>query len=186
MSENKTKFNESTLGKTSSMDDDASNESGVESFANGFSTIDLNGGGQSPALSQTVNSSYTSFGEAMYSTQLNGTTQSEYAIKNCSSDRQQRADALSSASFNTFNARNSTPSTSTIFSASDASLKLASKTASTFETIKQWTRSAYKCSRQIVSERLGKSSRTVDPELDLIIEVKFLNFLKGFKILKIL
>ena len=184
MSDNQTKFSELPYvggsKTTSSIDDDTSNESGVDSFAHGFSTIDLNGG-QSPAgLNHTVNSSYTSFGEAMYSTHLNGSTQSEYAInsnanKNNNSvnsvQQGQTPAAMSSASFSSFNGRNSTPSTSIISSASDASLKLASKTVSTFETLKQWTRSAYKCSRQIVSEKLGKSSRTVDPELDLIIEV---------------
>ena len=37
-------------------------------------------------------------------------------------------------------------------------------------SIKQWTISTYKCSRQSLYERLGKTSKTVDPELDEQIE----------------
>jgi len=38
------------------------------------------------------------------------------------------------------------------------------------ENIKKWTISTYKCSRQSLYEKLGKTSRTVDPELDDQIE----------------
>ena len=34
------------------------------------------------------------------------------------------------------------------------------------ESIKQWTISTYKCSRQSLYERLGKTNKTVDVELD--------------------
>ena len=40
----------------------------------------------------------------------------------------------------------------------------------TLETIKQWSKSAYKCTKQIVSEKLGKTQRTIDPELEATIE----------------
>jgi hypothetical protein len=60
---------------------------------------------------------------------------------------------------------------SVISSASEASVKLASKTASTIESLRLWGKSAYKCTRQLVSERLGKTSRTVDPEIEAEIEV---------------
>ena len=110
-----------------------------------------------------MNGSYTSFGEAI---QLN---QSENAANNNTS--QQFVTSSASNSFNSsLNGRNS-PSLSILSTASDVSSRIALRTASTFETFKQWSRSAYKCTRQIVSEKLGKSSRTVDPELDLIIEV---------------
>ena len=33
---------------------------------------------------------------------------------------------------------------------------------SKMDTIKSWSISTYKCTKQIISERLGKSSRTVD------------------------
>jgi len=39
------------------------------------------------------------------------------------------------------------------------------------ENIKRWTISTYKCSRQSLYEKLGKTSRTVDPELDDQIEI---------------
>jgi len=38
------------------------------------------------------------------------------------------------------------------------------------ENIKKWTISTYKCSRQSLYERLGKTSKTVDPELEEQIE----------------
>ena len=38
------------------------------------------------------------------------------------------------------------------------------------ENIKKWTISTYKCSRQTLYEKLGKTSKTVDPELDDQIE----------------
>jgi len=38
------------------------------------------------------------------------------------------------------------------------------------ENIKKWTISTYKCSRQSLYEKLGKTSKTVDPELDDQIE----------------
>ena len=68
------------------------------------------------------------------------------------------------------NIRHESP-TSMLSTASEASAKFATKTASTLESFRLWGKSAYKCTRQIVSERLGKTSRTIDPELDVIIEV---------------
>lgn len=59
---------------------------------------------------------------------------------------------------------------SMLTTASDASSKLALKTVSTIEMMKCWTKSAYKCTKQIVNEKLGKTNRTVDPELDASIE----------------
>ena len=61
---------------------------------------------------------------------------------------------------------------SMLTTASDASSKLALKTVSTIEMMKCWTKSAYKCTKQIVNEKLGKTNRTVDPELDASIEVR--------------
>ena len=60
-----------------------------------------------------------------------------------------------------------------IGSAGDSSVsasKLALRTVNTLETIKQWSKSAYKCTKQIVSEKLGKTQRTFDPELEATIE----------------
>ena len=55
--------------------------------------------------------------------------------------------------------------------------------------IKQWTISTYKCSRQSLYERLGKTSKTIDPELDEQIETlrdtqrKYANILRLAKTL---
>lgn len=62
--------------------------------------------------------------------------------------------------------------TSMMSTAGEVSTKLALRTASTIENLKQWSKSAYKCTRQIVSEKLGKCSRTVDPEIENAIEVR--------------
>ncbi|KAG0715499.1 Arfaptin-2 [Chionoecetes opilio] len=42
--------------------------------------------------------------------------------------------------------------------------------SSKMETIKTWSISTYKCTKQLLSEKLGKSSRTVDAELECQIE----------------
>ncbi|XP_072040701.1 arfaptin-2-like isoform X2 [Amphiura filiformis] len=53
-----------------------------------------------------------------------------------------------------------------------------------FDTIKTWSISTYKCTRQMVQEKLGKASRTVDLQLEAQIEVlrdtqrKYANILK--------
>ncbi len=42
--------------------------------------------------------------------------------------------------------------------------------SSKLDSIKAWSINTYKCTKQIISERLGKSSRTVDSELESQIE----------------
>ena len=46
-----------------------------------------------------------------------------------------------------------------------------SRFQSRLEDLRKWSLSTYKCTRQIISEKLGKGSRTVDPELEAQIEV---------------
>ena len=59
-----------------------------------------------------------------------------------------------------------------------------SATVAKIEHIRNWSISTYKCTKQIISEKLGKSSRTVDTELesqiDLLRDVqrKYLNILR--------
>jgi len=59
-----------------------------------------------------------------------------------------------------------------------------SRFQSRLEDLRKWSLSTYKCTRQIISEKLGKGSRTVDPELEAQIEilretqVKYLNVLR--------
>ncbi|GAB6023894.1 Arfaptin-2 [Chamberlinius hualienensis] len=48
--------------------------------------------------------------------------------------------------------------------------KIIKSSQSKIDTIKNWSISTYKCTKQILSERLGKTSRTVDPELESQIE----------------
>jgi len=40
-----------------------------------------------------------------------------------------------------------------------------------FDKLKQWGRTTYKCTKQTIFEKLGKTTRTVDVELDGQIEV---------------
>jgi len=56
-------------------------------------------------------------------------------------------------------------------SAAETSVNLSrSRDANKLESIKNWTISTYKCSRQTLFEKLGKTSRTVDTELETQIE----------------
>ncbi|XP_022902329.1 arfaptin-2 isoform X2 [Onthophagus taurus] len=58
------------------------------------------------------------------------------------------------------------------------------KTSSRIENLKNWSISTYKCTKQLMFEKLGKSSRTVDAELESQIEQlrdtqrKYLNILR--------
>lgn len=62
--------------------------------------------------------------------------------------------------------------------------EMRSATVAKIEHIKNWSISTYKCTKQMISEKLGKSSRTVDTELesqiDLLRDVqrKYLNILR--------
>ncbi|CAF3615625.1 unnamed protein product, partial [Rotaria sp. Silwood2] len=40
----------------------------------------------------------------------------------------------------------------------------------TIDKLKQWSRSTYKCTKQSIYEKLGKTTRTVDVEVDTQIE----------------
>ncbi|KAH8381693.1 hypothetical protein KR093_010684 [Drosophila rubida] len=52
----------------------------------------------------------------------------------------------------------------------DGSSSLIRTSASKIDSIKNWSISTYKCTRQIMLEKLGKSQRTVDSELEAQIE----------------
>ena len=82
------------------------------------------------------------------------------------------SESISNPSFkaNSTSFQNNLTPVSMISNAGDASSKFIHKTTTTFETIKAWSKSAYKCTKQIVSEKLGKAQRTVDPELEATIE----------------
>ncbi|KAM8940266.1 arfaptin-1 isoform 7-T7 [Pelodytes ibericus] len=54
-----------------------------------------------------------------------------------------------------------------------------------FELVRKWSLNTYKCTRQIISERLGRGSRTVDLELEAQIEILRDNKKKYEHILKL-
>nr|CAG4634969.1 EOG090X0AQE [Alona affinis] len=64
------------------------------------------------------------------------------------------------------------------------SSEVKSATVAKIQDIKNWSISTYKCTKQLISEKLGKSSRTVDTELESQIELlrdvqhKYLNILR--------
>lgn len=191
MSKTVPKFGELALRGIPSSSIDDENEH--DDNQTGFSNIDLNATQNYEAVSSNNDSDlgYTSFGHA-FTDQKNSSTVShpdartftepsspqkiipnhtqvnpsaKTSLNNNNSTNSNNFSSLLSSNISTASA------TSMLSSASEASTKLAIKTASTIETLKQWSKSAYKCTRQIVSERLGKSSRTVDPELEASIDV---------------
>ena len=189
MSNEMAKFGQLTLRRSPTSLDEESNDGDLAENA-GFSTIDLNGA-HTPVSLNSVNdlahnangsiNTYTSFGEAIahgspntYIPQIprspiNTNTNNNNIYMNPANETKKSTESIN---FSSVGGLPSSP-TSVLSTASEASTRLVSKTASTIETIKQWSRSAYKCTRQIVSEKLGKSSRTIDPELELTIEVFF-------------
>lgn len=62
--------------------------------------------------------------------------------------------------------------------------EIRSSTVAKIEHLKNWSISTYKCTKQFISEKLGKSTRTVDTELESQIELlrdmqrKYLNILR--------
>jgi len=112
----------------------------------GFSTIDLTvHSAHSPEVSHS-SSGYTSFGQSF----------------NTSSPSNQIPRSLTMPNSDEHLAR---PSLAAMNSSN-----LMAKTVSTIENLKEWSKSAYKCTRQMVCEKLGKTSRTVDTELEIEIE----------------
>lgn len=53
----------------------------------------------------------------------------------------------------------------------DSKPRLSRPAQSKIDSIKQWSISTYKCTRQILSEKLGKGTRTVDAEMEAQIEL---------------
>lgn len=62
------------------------------------------------------------------------------------------------------------PMTPPSLNGSESSSTLFKNSASKIDTIKNWSISTYKCTRQLMMEKLGKSTRTVDSELEAQIE----------------
>jgi hypothetical protein len=131
----------------SQMDEHIHNSTAI----NGFLTIDLNNQLNEESLSTTANSSissgYTSFG------------QQQSSINTASGGGNKQSSSIAS---NSPKKQNEQPS----IDLSATGTMLAIKTVNTIDSIKQWSTSAYKCTKQVIQEKLGKTSRTVDPELE--------------------
>ena len=170
-------FGELTMRRTpSSFDDDLLSGNGNTNAIGGlddFSTIELNGSSSnaniaaaSTATATSTNgfdTSYTSFGQTLSDANNNEVLTRTFKTNGHTADaNESSATGWSMAS---------SPSAASILTtASEASSRIASKTASTFDAMRQWSKSAYKCTRQIVAEKLGKAPRTVDPELEANID----------------
>ncbi|KAF8784513.1 arfaptin-2-like [Argiope bruennichi] len=62
-------------------------------------------------------------------------------------------------------------SPSPVLNGDESKARVAKPAHSKIDSIKQWSISTYKCTRQILSEKLGKGTRTVDAEMEAQIEL---------------
>jgi hypothetical protein len=122
---------------------------------NNFSSIDLD---QLPASPQHQHSSYVSLTEA-------ATRQTD----SNSSSQDPPSNVMRSTSSIPVDRRISMPDMSKISASSAAAVAAVGPT---IDKLKQWGRSTYKCTKQTIFEKLGKTTRTVDVELDTQIEVR--------------
>jgi hypothetical protein len=134
-----------------------------------FSSIDLD---QQSTSSQRQHSAYVSLTDAATFRTDSTTTTNNGARVPSSSSQDLSSNNLSNTMLNT----NSVPSDRRIsipdmskLSASSAAAVAA--VAPTIDKLRQWGRSTYKCTKQTIYEKLGKTTRTVDVELDSQIEV---------------
>ena len=132
------------------------------STINGFLTIDLNQNQlhdeSSFANDSSISSGYTSFGQPYGQSSMSTASSKTTAIVQPtetprSPTKQPQQQPKQSDSFQSIDL-------------AAAGTKLAIKTANTIDHIKEWSKSAYKCTKQIIAEKMGKSSRTIDPELE--------------------
>lgn len=155
---------------------------------NGFSNIDLNGSGQVQQYEsngRTSSAEYISFGESIGSQHPMTTRSTTMPFVPTTTSLNVNGDAhtvngssaFKSSSF-TNGANNilvtgtdGSNTSSMLATATEASTRFALKTATTLGSLKQWSKSAYKCTRQLVSEKMGKTTKTVDPEVEAQIEV---------------
>jgi hypothetical protein len=166
------------------------------SSSNVFSTIDLNSANNTTNMaSNHINDSigYTSFGESSIgeppsdsiphsnahhtSSKSNDGTSTHAAASTTAMNGSCNESSSNVPIISLFSELKLGNSSAVLTSAGEVSTKFAQKTVTTIETLRQWSKSAYKCTRQLVSEKLGKTDRTVDTELDASIEVRFNSFL---------
>jgi hypothetical protein len=135
--------------------------------SNHFSSIDLDQQQQ-----QQQHSSYVSLTDAA-TYRADSTTASNNVARIPSSTSQDLpANNLSNTMLHTssipIDRRISIPDMSKISAQSAAAVAAVGPT---IDKLKQWGRSTYKCTKQTIYEKLGKTTRTVDVELDNQIEV---------------
>lgn len=132
-----------------------------EQSSNHFSNIDLDVQPSSPEQQQQQqHSSYVSLSDA-------ATFRTDPPIT--SSTSQELSSNTNSNVTSMVNERKiSIPDMSKISASSAAAVAAVGPT---IDKLKQWGRSTYKCTKQSIYEKLGKTTRTVDVELDTQIEV---------------
>jgi hypothetical protein len=140
----------------------SSSTTGEMKCSNQFSSVDLDQQiNVSPStVSSDQHSSYVSLTDAAT---LRADPSNVSRVPSSSSSSQELPFGCSTASV---------PSDRRISIADISKLTVSSSVAPTIDKFKQWTRSAYKCTKQTIFEKLGKTSRTVDVELDNQIEVR--------------
>lgn len=135
---------------------------------NHFSSIDLDQQPTTPQL-QSQHSAYVSLTDAAtFRTDPPIASNSVVARIPSSSSQDLTPKHLPKSSDVPIDRRISIPDMSKISASSAAAVAAVGPT---FDKLKQWSRSTYKCSKQAILEKLGKTSRTVDVELDGQVEV---------------
>ncbi|CAL4102953.1 unnamed protein product, partial [Meganyctiphanes norvegica] len=107
-------------------------------------------------------------------TQLNSSQGQSYSTPNSATSPEPNEALLDSTKptpfWSTFMTTIMSPVSLTSPTSENGSAVVRSNSHSKMESIKTWSISTYKCTKQLISERLGKSSRTVDTELEGQIE----------------
>jgi hypothetical protein len=133
---------------------------------NNFSNIDLD------QQQQQQHSSYVSLTDAATFRTDSTTTNNNAARVPSSISQDLPASNSSNTILNTssipFDRRISIPDMSKLSASSAAAVAAVGPT---IDKLKQWGRSTYKCTKQTIFEKLGKTTRTIDVELDNQIEV---------------
>lgn len=160
---------------SSDQDENHSEKNGNNSFdnhqqgSNHFSSIDLDQQPTTTPQSQSQHSAYVSLTDAAtFRTEPPITSNSAARIPTSSSQDLSTKNSMSNSSTVPIDRRISIPDMSKISASSAAAVAAVGPT---IDKLKQWGRSTYKCTKQTIYEKLGKTSRTVDVELDSQVEV---------------
>lgn len=136
--------------------------------SNHFSSIDLDQQSTTPQL-QSQHSAYVSLTDAAtFRADPPITSNSAARIPTSSSQDLPTKTSMSNSTNVPIDRRISIPDMSKISASSAAAVAAVGPT---IDKLKQWSRSTYKCTKQTIYEKLGKTSRTVDVELDSQVEV---------------